>query len=224
MRTASELQRDVQDELMWEPTLTAAEIGVSATDGVVTLTGHVDSYAEKLRAEKAAKRVLGVQGVANDLTVKLPGASERDDTDIARAALDALRWHTLIPEGRIQVVVKSGWVNLEGEVDWQYQRESAVGLVESLTGVRGVTNNVMVRPKVRPEQVQSRIESALQRTASLDARKIHVENTMGGKVVLRGMVRTWAEREDAERAAWAAPGVKEVESHITLGAMELAVF
>lgn len=224
MRTASELQRDVQDELTWEPGLNVAEVGVSATDGVVTLTGHVDSYAEKLRAERAAKRVLGVHGVANDLVVKLPGASERDDTDIARAALDVLRWHTLIPEDRIQVVVKSGWVNLEGEVDWQYQRESAVKLVESLTGVRGVTNNVTVHPKVRPEQIQSRIESALQRTASLDARKVHVETTMGGKVILRGTVRTWAEREDAERAAWSAPGVKEVESHIALDAMELAAF
>lgn len=224
MRTASDLQRDVQDELMWEPSLTAAEIGVSATDGVVTLTGHVDSYAEKLRAETAAKRVLGVYAIANDLKVKLPGASERDDTDIARAALDALRWHTLIPEDRIKVVVKSGWVSLEGEVDWQYQKESAERLVESLTGVRGVTDNVTVRPKLRPDQIQSRIESALQRTASLDARKIHVETTMGGKVVLRGAVRTWAEREDAERAAWSAPGVKEVESHITLGAMEMAVF
>lgn len=223
MKTASELQRDVQAELKWEPVMHAAEIGVSATEGgVVTLTGHVSSYAQKLRAEQAAKRVMGVHGVANDLVVKLPGSAARDDTDIAQAALSAIRWHTLIPEDRIQVVVKDGWVTLEGEVDWQYQREGAVRVVQDLTGVRGVVNSITVKPTVRPEQVQSRIESALQRTASLDARRVHVETTAGGKVILRGTVRTWAEREDAERAAWSAPGVKEVESHIALDAMELA--
>lgn len=223
MNTASELQMVVQDELAWEPSLDAAAIGVGVTgDGVVTLTGHVDSYTEKLRAEKAAKRVLGVHAVANDLTVKLPGLARRDDTDIAEAVQSTLRWHTLIPHDHIQATVKSGWVTLEGEVDWQFQRESAEGAVEHLRGVRGVTNLVSVRPKVRAEQIERRIESALQRSASLDARKVHVETTADGKVILRGTVRSWAEREDAERAAWSAPGVREVDSHVTLGAMEMA--
>lgn len=221
MKTETQLQRDVLDELRWEPSIDANDVGVMAHEGVVTLTGKVDSFAEKDAAQRAAQRVAGVQAVANDLEVVVPGAHKRDDTDIARAALDAIAWNYNVPKDQVRLTVRNGWITLDGEVDWQYQREAALKSVMFLNGVQGVTNNLVVRPKATPQQIKGKIQAALQRTASRDAAKIEVE-TVGGKVILRGTVRSWAERDDAERAAWSAPGVSGVESHIEIEVPELA--
>lgn len=215
MKSAKTLQRDVMDELQFEPSLNAAAIGVAVTEGVVTLTGHVDSYADKLMAERVAKRVSGAKGVANELDVRLPSAQYRDDTDIARAALDAIKWHVSVPDERIKVVVDKGWVTLEGEVDWQFQKNAAESAVRYLIGVKGVNNLVRLKARATPSQVRGQIESALKRRAELHAGGVEVE-THDGRVVLTGTVETTAERDEAEDAAWAAPGVTSVENRITI--------
>ena len=213
MKTDTDLQQDVIDELVWEPSIDAAAIGVAAEDGVVTLTGHVPSYAEKWTAEYAAKRVAGVRAVANEIAVRLPGASKRSDSDIARAALHALAWDVWVPEERVSVTVSDGWVKLDGTVDTKHQKLAAERAVRTLTGVKSVTNLIQVTPTVQPADVTTKITGAFQRSAVLDARQIEAE-THGGRVVLRGTVRTWNERETAEQAAWAAPGVAEVDNQI----------
>jgi osmotically-inducible protein OsmY len=215
MKTDTELQQDVMAELEWQPGLDAAAIGVSADSGVVTLSGHVASLAQKWEAENAAKHVAGVQAVANDIKVDL-GSDARTDADIARAALNALDWDVVVRDKRLTVTVSDGWVKLEGEVDWQYQRAAAERAVRHLSGVTGVTNLISIKPTVRLKEIKTRIEQALQRSAALDAQKINVE-THDHMVILRGKVRTLEEREEAERAAWAAPGVTTVDNHLLVG-------
>ena len=215
MKTDTELQQHVMDELEWQPGLDAAAIGVSADSGVVTLSGQVASLAQKWEAEDAAKHVAGVRAVANDIKVDLGGGA-RTDADIARAALNALDWDVVVRDKRLKVTVSDGWVKLEGEVDGQYQRAAAERAVRYLSGVTGVTNLIAIKPAVTRKEIKTKIEQALQRSAALDAQQIYVE-THGDTVILRGNVRTWEEREDAERAAWAAPGVTQVEDHIRVG-------
>jgi osmotically-inducible protein OsmY len=216
MKDDVQLRHDVLDELEWEPSLDAAEIGVTAREGVVTLTGAVPSYTEKITAERVTKRIQGVKGIANDIEVRLPGTAERTDSDIARAAVEALTWKSSVPANRIKVLVKNGWVTLEGQVDWQYQKDAAFAAVDHLVGVKGVTNTILLKkPRVSATEVKTRIEAAFRRSAELDAQKVRVE-TRDGKVILRGDVHSWSERQEAERTAWAAPGVTQVENLIAI--------
>jgi osmotically-inducible protein OsmY len=212
-----ELKKSVEAELDYEPSVHAPEIGVAVRDGIVTLTGRVQSYWEKMSAERAATRVSGVRAVVNELEIRLPTSSERTDEDIARTAVNALEWSISVPSDRIKVKVAKGWITLEGSVEWQFQKSAAEKAVRYLTGVKGVSNLIEVKPQVNKMVVKSAIEDALKRSAEVDANRIKVE-TDGDKVILRGRVRSRFEREEAERAAWAAPGVRSVDNRITIGA------
>jgi osmotically-inducible protein OsmY len=212
-RTDQELQQEVLAELKWDAQIQPNEIGVSVRDGVVTLTGWVDSYLKKWSAEEAAHKVAGVKAVANDIEIKL--ATERTDPDIAEAAVHALEWDAFVPSDRVHVTVSKGWVTLKGEVEWQYQKEDAERVVRRLTGVKGVTNLITVKPRVTPSELKKKIENALVRNAEIDAHKITVE-VQGSKAILKGTVRAWAEKEEAARVAWSAPGITSVENRITV--------
>ena len=220
MKTDTELQRSVMEELAWEPSVDAAEIGVAAESGIVTLTGTVKSLPQKWAAEKAAQRVAGVKAITDEIVVKLPGDSELSDTEIARATVNALDWNASVPKGRVKVVVAHGWITLEGTVQFHYERVAAEYAARGITGAKGVTNLISVKPPdASPKDIKHRIEQAFERSAELDAETISVE-AKDGKVVLRGTVKSWAEREQAELAAWAAPGVSQVKNEIMIGSYE----
>ncbi len=215
MKSDSEIERDVRDELKWDPDLDASDIAVSVKDGVVTLAGFTKSYTDRLEAEQAAKRVAGVRAVANDIEVRLPAIDQRPDPDIARDAVAALKAELPISHDRIKVIVKDGWVTLEGAVEWQYQKTAADNAVRKVKGVKGVTNVVTVKPKVEPSELQRKIIAAFKRNAEVDANRITVEAN-GSEVILKGTVRSWVERQEAERIAWSAPGVTKVEDRIVV--------
>lgn len=210
----AQLQKDVIDELQWDPMTRSCEIGVAAKDGVITLSGTVHSFSQKLAAEAAAERVAGVRAIAEDLTVRIPSALEKSDADIAHAALNALKWDVDVPSDALKVKVENGFVTLEGQVGMHHERVAAERACRYLSGVKGLINHVSVRPShVQPAEVDRKIRAALHRSADLDAKNITVE-AHDGRVTLRGTVRSWAERMDAERAAWAAPGVRAIDDQL----------
>jgi osmotically-inducible protein OsmY len=213
--TDKRLEEDVASELEWEPSLDASDIGVSVADGVVTLRGNVRSYAEQFRAERVAQRVFGVTAIVNDLHVRLTSEHTRTDTEIAQAAVGALKLNTFVPAGRVAVLVANGWITLTGTVNWEYERDAAARAVRYLPGVKGVMNNVTVKPHVDATDVRDKIEAAFRRSAEIDARRINI-TAKDGKVTLSGNVHSWTEREEAERAAWAAPGVREVDDQLAV--------
>ena len=213
--TGNDLKQHVQSALDWEPSLDAKDIGISVDEAVVTLRGNVASYAEKVTAERVALRVYGVKAMANDLAVHLVSGFQRTDTEIAQAAVAAWMWNTMVPNDRVTVTVNNGWLALNGTLDWQYQKDAAARAVRDLTGVKGVTNNIIVQPRVKTIDVRDKIEAAFKRSAEIDARRVNVTAT-DGKVILSGNVHSWAERQEAERAAWAAPGVTQVEDRLAI--------
>ena len=215
MRSDREIERDVREELNWDPDLDAEDIAISVKDGVVTLAGFTKSYSDRLEAEHAAKRVAGVHAVANDIEVRLPSIDQRPDPDIARDAIASLKAQLPLSHEKIKVVVKDGWLTLEGTVEWQYQKTTAENAVRKVKGVKGVTNVISLKPKVEPTDIQRRIQEAFKRNAEVDANRIAVE-THGSEVILKGTVRSWIEREEAERVAWSAPGITRVDDRIVV--------
>src|SRR5882757_54211 len=213
MRSDSKIEREVKEELQWYPDLDATDIALSVKKGVVTLAGFVKSYTDKYEAESAAKRVAGVSAVANDIEVRMPSVDERPDPDIARDAVAAIKSQLPVSSEHIKIVVKNGWVTLEGQVEWQYQRQTAENAVRRIKGVKGVSNLIQLKPRARPDEIKQKIQEAFKRNAEVDANRIMVE-TSGSEVILKGTVRSWVEREEAERVAWSAPGVTTVEDRI----------
>ncbi|MCF6405337.1 BON domain-containing protein [Chitinophaga filiformis] len=215
MKTDLQLQQDVMDELVWDPSLEAAEVGVSVHDGVVTLSGTVNSYTKKTAAEKAAKRVKDVKAVAMDIEVHFLNGESKSDTDIAHAGLNAFSWSTVVPKDSVTLKVEDGWITLDGEVEWQYQKQAAENLVKDLQGVKGVTNLIRLRPALTRSIVKDNIKKALERSADVEADAISII-TEGHNIILRGKVRSWGERNEIEKAVWATPGVVDVKDELII--------
>lgn len=215
MKSDTQLRTDVLAELDWDPAIKAGTIGVTAKEGVVTLTGHLGSHAEKLAAERAAQRVRGVKALAVEITVKLPAGDERTDADIARAVEHALEWNVLVPNGKIKPMVEAGWVTLNGEVEWEYQGSAAENAVRRLMGVTGVSNLVKISPRVHAAEVEKKLREALARQAQRESDRIQI-SVDGSKVALRGSVHSFAESYAVQNAAWSVPGVTSVENDLVV--------
>jgi len=213
----SSLRQDIIDELDFEPSIDAADIGVAVEDGVATLTGHVPTYAQKITVEDVVRRVKGVKGVAQQIEVRPFGTNRTADDEIAKRALSTISWNTAIPDDAVQVKVQEGWVTMTGKVEWQYQKTAAADAVRDLAGVVGVTNRIEIASRASAFDVKKRIEDALKRNAEIEAQAIRVNVLDGGRITLDGKVHAWSERRAAERAAWSAPGVKVVDDRITIG-------
>ena len=213
MRSDSDIRRDVEDGLRWDPDIDDTDIAVNVNNGIVTLAGFIRSYVQKYQAEAAAKRVAGVVGIVNNIEVRLPDIDERPDPDIVRDAIARIKSELPHSWDGIRVIAGNGWLTLEGEVEWNYQRQRAEEAVRRVRGIKGITNHIVVKPRVAPTEIRRKIEEALRRAAEVDASRISVE-AVGSGVILRGTVRSWAERQEAERAAWSAPGVANVDNRI----------
>jgi osmotically-inducible protein OsmY len=214
-KTDEEIQADVMEEMKWDPLFNSAAIGVAVTNGIVTLSGTVDSYFKKITAEQAAWKVKGVKAVAEEIEIKLDDHHKKNDTEIAMAVADALKWHSELDARKIRVKVENGWVTLEGEVDWAFKKKSAQAMVETLAGIKGIINAIKIKPMVEDTDVKKKIEAAFQRNAVIDAEKIKVK-VEDNRAFLSGRVRSWSEKIDAEKAAWSAPGIIEVISELEI--------
>ncbi len=221
MKTDLEIQNDVQEELKFQPFLKSSEVGVAVKDGIVTLSGIVDTYSKKISAENATKKVEGVTAVVQNIEVKLASSGKKTDVDIAEAVRNNLKWSSTVPYENLKVIVENGWVTLEGETEWEYQKRSAENIIENLSGVMGVINNIKLSPKLNPTEIKQKIHAAFIRSASIDSEKINIE-VNGNKITLTGRVRSMAEKKDAENAAWLAPGVVSVENKIKIDTEILA--
>jgi osmotically-inducible protein OsmY len=213
MKTDFEIQKDVREELTWEPSINANDINVSVKNGVVTISGTVDSYFKKEKAEKAAKRVEGVTRVFENLDVKLPSETRKKDSEIERAVLNELKWNTSISGDKVKVKVKNGTVSLAGEVEWEFQRIAIRNTIKNLAGVKGIVNNIKIVPSITASEIKQKINLAFHRNATIDAENINVQ-TSGSKVILTGRVKSWMEKKEAETSAWFAPGVDKVENKL----------
>ena len=217
MKTDSEIKNDVLSELLWDPLVSETKVGVTVNEGVVTLTGHLDTYAEKVAAKRSAERVSGVKAIAVEIDVIQAGIHQRSDTEIALAVEHALSWNTSVPQDRVKVAVEKGWVTLTGDLDWNFQRRAVERMVRPLKGVVGITDNIQLKTLPIPLKLQERIQDALTRQAMREARRIEV-SVEGSEVTLRGHVHSWAEKNAAEGATWSAPGVVRVNNQLTVEA------